>query len=340
MVKYLIVDNFHEVYSDLTEIEARDLKEITVDGKYVIANKSARVAVIKKDKTTICILSYDKNLIKSSSLFNKYRDSSVVFLELFARVQEDNLKQVRELYRRLSHNLVTHTAHSQQEFQNAYGDGSDTIPAFAAGKLVEKVKKDAKQAAKLITQQYKINNAIKNELLVFATLHSTQEAIEIKTHIVHRVIMTVLYMFFPDFTDKNIKINLESSTVRASFDYRTFSVVLFHLFDNAAKYALEDQDIEIKIIEKADNVEVLMSMMSLKIDTSEKDKIFAEGYSGDMSIRTGKNGNGIGMWIVKELLLLNGADIAIEWSESSKQKKGDCEYQKNIFKINLQVAKT
>jgi len=72
-------------------------------------------------------------------------------------------------------------------------------------------------------------------------------------------------------------------------------------------------------------------MTSLKIDNSEKIKIFDEGYSGKFAKKHEKDGNGIGLSRVKKIIELNKGEFTIDTSDEYSLD----DYTNNKFIIKL-----
>ncbi len=111
------------------------------------------------------------------------------------------------------------------------------------------------------------------------------------------------------------------------------------MIDNAAKYAKNNTYIEIRIQNKDNQLIVKIEMISLKILETEKDKIFLEGFSGEIPRKIKKSGNGIGMSLVKQIIELNGGSISVEMDPKKFESVMGIDYQRNIFTFILPATK-
>ena len=88
-------------------------------------------------------------------------------------------------------------------------------------------------------------------------------------------------------------------------------VALYHLMDNAVKYAEQGTTISISFTSIGEDFRMTFEMESLSIDDDEFEKIFDDGFSGRHPRLVGSAGDGCGMGVVRDLLHLNNATIAI-----------------------------
>ena len=151
--------------------------------------------------------------------------------------------------------------------------------------------------------------------------------------------MNILYLFFPDFTDKHVLVGVScpENTI-AYFDYESIHVALYHLVENSVKYVKPYTGLSIEIFRDNDKVTLEFDMNSLAIYEHEIDSIFDDGYSGDLSKKTGKAGSGIGLSRVKDILAINNSKISVSIDEATRQEQDNAHYQRNIFRIELPTS--
>lgn len=181
----------------------------------------------------------------------------------------------------------------------------------------------------------KNNAAMKVEFSVFRKLFDSNPDLRIWPHNVHKVLMNVFYLFFPDFTDKEVKVVVGDSIDTACFDYESLHVALYHLIENAAKYIKPKTELSVSIEKTIENIEVHMDMISVQIKDSEKDRIFEEGVSGELPGRIGKAGDGIGMNRAKKIIDLNSGSISVKPYTATAEVVMGVTYQRNVFSITL-----
>jgi light-regulated signal transduction histidine kinase (bacteriophytochrome) len=225
----------------------------------------------------------------------------------------NNLK-VKEQKRvnRLVHNLTTINGKTIQEVYDLVpqevltSDFNSQIP-----KITEIIKANPRETALMFLRLAKHNIHMKSEFSIYKKLDRANPTLEKRNHPIHKVLMNVLHSFFVDFSDKDVYVNVGECRSSVNCDYETLQVALYHLIENASKYVKPKSTIEISFSEKGNELNVHFKMSSLYIEESEYAKLFVEGFSGKEAKKTYKDGEGIGMWRIKQMLTLNDFDIEV-----------------------------
>ena len=332
---YIAIDNEKNILISKLDNHKKILELIKNKNEVLtFQNTKYRVGFCEKSEGTIYAYTSFKDFIKSSQKFNTY--ISVIGESITDIV--DNKKNIKNILIKqinvLIHNLVSLNAHNLQEIHNLFSQ--ETLNNSISNKkqvITNIVKGNPEKTASALLKLMKNNNAIKTEFSVFAKLFEDSPKLNMKNHNVHKVLMNLLYGFFPDFTDHHINVTVNPSTVKAYFDYESLYVAFFYLLDNATKYIQPHSSFEISFKDENEEVQVIFNMLSLKIHSDEKEKIFNEGYSGVMATKKDKQGMGIGMARAKKILELNSASIKVDCQ--TDYKVSSCDYQNNIFIITL-----
>lgn len=234
------------------------------------------------------------------------------------------------------HNLISLNAHCIQEIYSLVPQ--DVLASKTTGhiELVENyIVKNVRSSAWTLLRLAKNNNAIKTEFSVFKNLFESTPQLSIRQHNIHKVFMNIYYTFFSDFSDKDIKVNIQQSQATAHFDYESISVALHYMIENTAKYILPKTNLQINIFNEKNYSFIVFDMLSIQIKPEEITSIFEEGFSGSIPEKIGKAGSGIGMHRVARLLDINGGDISVKIYPETLQKYIDIPYQRNEFTIML-----
>lgn len=288
----------------------------------------------------IYLVSYDNNI--TNKIFNRYLESfnyALSFLSNQLNLIKNNEKQN---LRRLKHNLVTYNTNILQEFYKVFPQEA----LIKGGKnqllyISDVVSDNNKDIANLLLRVLKNSNLIKAEFDVYDMISSNNPYLEFHAHPLHRIILLMLNPFWLDLIEKEVLIDIRNSTAEVYIDYKSISVAFCHLFENATKYIAPKSLLTIDFAVTQDVVTIYLEMTSLEVKMHEIDKIFEEGYSGELAVKLHRAGNGIGMSVVKKLLRLNGGSICFKKNikpELAFESMG-APFERNQFIITLQNKK-
>lgn len=214
---------------------------------------------------------------------------------------------------RLVHNLTTINAKNIQEIYDLVPqeilttDFNTQIP-----KISKIVSENPNDTALMFLRLAKHNIHMKSEFSIYRKLDRANPTLEKRKHPIHKVLMNVLHSFFIDFSDKEVFVNVGECRSSIHCDYESLQVALYHLIENAAKYVKPKSTIEIIFKEMNENIFLHFKMTSLYIEETEYSKIFVEGFSGSEAKKTSKDGEGIGMWRIQQMLELNNFSIEVK----------------------------
>lgn len=338
-VRYRLLNEAKEkIFCNLQNREVAILEKIDCRSSIIkIEGQQVRCGVKATNNGTIYAVSNDENYLKSSKSFVAMLDSLANTLGTFRELVTTHQQKVNADTNRLIHNLITLNAHNIQEIYSIIPQ--DTLSKIKPNQQVAAVesivKDEPREVAFALLRIAKNNAAMKAEFSVFKKLFESSPRLEKRSHNVHKVLMNILYLFFPDFTDKDVYIPqlISPPNLTAFFDYESVHVALYHLIENAMKYVKPQTTLSINIYELGQQVNVVFDMISLPIGEREKELIFTEGYSGEFARKTAKAGSGIGMSQVKRILQVNGASIEVQPDPSTLHDHLGVPYQRNIFVI-------
>ena len=161
-------------------------------------------------------------------------------------------------------------------------------------------------------------------------------------------IKKALYRLTNPFVDELIKrditidiqiSNNEAARNKIKLVHSFFNASIWHLFDNANKYALSGSTIVVTVDFNSTPKKLFIKMISITIEKYEENTIFLENRQGknvkkldDSGIA--QDGVGIGLFIVRKALSLMKASIFVERGEFVKEE-GGYPYNKNSFIISF-----
>jgi K+-sensing histidine kinase KdpD len=305
------------VYSNLPDAcrgcpEVSQALEVTI--RCGLGGKRRRGKVATADGVAF-ICTNDPDLIASSRLFKKELELFSLTLARMEYIKAELQKTEAHKTRRLLHNLISLNAHSLQELYSVIPqDQLSNLGGFKDQKaLVTKhLHQRPGDAAEIFLRALKNAGAVKNELAVFSKLHEASPVLDTKRHAIHRVILNVANYFFQDFADQQVELLLRPCQAKVAFDYESVQVAIYHIFENALKYALRGSRLEVIFYDDAPLL-VGFHMASLYVDEEDRRRVLDDGHSGKQSRALNKAGRGLGLGLVTDLMKLNGGCLRIEW---------------------------
>jgi len=87
--------------------------------------------------------------------------------------------------------------------------------------------------------------------------------------------------------------------------------ILFNIIDNAIRHAADGQIISISVQKQANSLQYFVTDYGAGIPPEDLPYVFERFYRGDKS-RNGNNGSGLGLSIVKNLIVLHGGQIQVK----------------------------
>ena len=334
-IRYRAYNNNGDIiFCNLESIEKLSIEDITAPSQKIGNKRAGKITV--KDGSVVGFTS-NKDFIKSSSKFRTNLSvigDSLKYLDGIIKKAND---KVNKSTSRLLHNLTSLNGHNIQEIYSLVPQ--DLLARKVSGqvRLVENViKQESRETALCLLRLAKNNIAMKTEFSVFNKLFDKNPNLQFKFHNVHKVMMNILYLFFADFTDKNVNVKIDCEGKKtAFFDYESIHVALFHLIENSVKYVQPNTELNIKISEVNNKILISFEMDSIQINKEEAKLLFDEGFSGEHSKKSGKSGSGIGLSRAKNILELNSASITLDIDEDSLHGYQSVPYQRNTFFIVL-----
>jgi len=276
--------------------------------------------------------------VKSNRLFKEKRKVMSDVMSRIDSLRKDIRDEVRNDIRRHIHNLISLNAKSIQDIYS-------TVPQEVFIKsdreeLIESVQREVenrpKSISKLIIDLLKNENLEKTEFSVYSKIYE-DESLDIRGYKIHKVFLLVLNSFWSDFNEKSVKFRIGNCHRRVKVDFDVLAAAFVHLIDNTAKYILPESQLRVSFRTNEGMVCVDLDMVSLKIEDAEVDSIWSEGYSGKRPRQLNREGEGIGLAIVKNLIeSIDGTiNLIRDQNPSLRTIKNDIKYENNVFSVCL-----
>lgn len=118
--------------------------------------------------------------------------------------------------------------------------------------------------------------------------------------------------FEPELAKKKLTCMVTGESAIISGDQRRLHQVIFNLVSNAVKYSTESGQILIDIHNSGKNVQLTVKDQGIGIAKEDIPLIFERFYRTDRSRNRKTGGAGIGLTIVKAIVLAHGGNISVE----------------------------
>lgn len=238
---------------------------------------------------------------------------------------------------RIIHNIKTQNAHAIQELTNfiepeqfAY-DIKSVIPG-----VKEKITRKVHHAAYTILRLAKINTAMSEEIFIYDHISHKESTYQLdkRKYDIHDVLMLVFHEFMPDFSNKQVTIDIMDYDNKVVFDFTVIRFIFYHLIANAEKYIKSNSILRVMFSEDQNSNIVTFSMTSYHIYSEDLEQIYKEGYSGKIAVEQKTAGQGLGMYLVNKMVQLHNARLVIIPGEDVK-KTGKIIYSDNKFILHI-----
>lgn len=282
----------------------------------------------------LCTASAD--LVKSKRIFNSTLDAYTEMIEGLGKIQQQVGDDAREEGRRLVHNLTTLNSHIIQEIYNIVPqDELDGTARRQISLIASAISNNPQAAAQAALRILKNAVAARTEMQIVRRFRAIpQLPPQLRSHMIHKVIKNVLITFFQESQDRDLCWNLRTTSERIMVDYELVSAALYRFFENCVKYCAPGSTVDIAFEVIQSRLNVVMEMMSLPIAPGEETKIFEEGVSGAFAKKYGLSGSGLGLSIVRQLLEVNQATVAVHAGVRVEVIR-DINYASNRFTFNF-----
>lgn len=326
-----------ELYSDFTAdcnncISQCESESVKI--KCPLFNDERRIGTRSNDNGEVFCCSNSSDYKSSSRLFKSRQESLLLGLKEVGFIKEKlNLET-----QKLIHNLTKTNGHNIQELYAVVPQEILTQNIHEQLEYIQKIiAEEPEEAARAFLRIAKNNAAMKVEFSVINKLMEGESKLRKRRHPVKKVTLNLFHIFFQDFKDNDVYVNVEENSDYLIFDYEIIHVALYHLIHNATKYIRPNSTLNVSFTHDENDFYIVLEMSSLKIEEDEKHQLLEEGFSGGLARKLGKAGKGIGLGTTAKILALNEAELIIESNVTAKNsvKLKGINYEDNIFKIKF-----
>lgn len=172
-----------------------------------------------------------------------------------------------------------------------------------------------KHYLKIIEKESERLSNLSDNLLKLTALESTESPIDLKSYRLDEQIRNIVLATEPQWTAKEMTINLDLPSIEISAEKELFDQVWMNLLNNAIKFTPHGGTIDIKAIEKDEEVIVTVSDTGMGISKEAESHLFERFYKADKARSREEGGNGLGLSIVKKIIDMHGGSISIKSEE-------------------------
>lgn len=151
---------------------------------------------------------------------------------------------------------------------------------------------------------------------------------------IYRTCDRIARILAPNAIKKGISWRLTGTSFSEPDCYDSIDTIPLVLFDNAIKYSLTGQPIDIAINDRPgrDGVTVEVSSVSPTIATEERSRIFEKGFRGRFAESLATRGTGLGLYLGQTVARAHNTIIQ-HTDERTGFAQGGIEYSKNTFRV-------
>jgi two-component system sensor histidine kinase/response regulator len=150
------------------------------------------------------------------------------------------------------------------------------------------------------------------DFLDTAAMHARQIAIKLEAVSLDKVLHSLMTLYQPHAAKKDIHIEAADGTATIQADAARFQQALGNLISNAVKYSPLHTTVRVWSEANGETVTVAVADQGPGIPQAERSRLFTP--FGKLSPRPtgGEHSTGLGLWIVKHLIQLQGGEVGVE----------------------------
>ena len=193
-----------------------------------------------------------------------------------------------------------------------------TIKGFVEGVLdgVIPVEKHENYLTIVLDETRRMQKLV-NDLLDLAKMHAGEVSLNITDFDVNELIRRCVISLQQMFIEKNLEFQADFETERTfvNADSDAIQRVIINLLQNAVKFTPQDGEIRVKTYNDRDKVFISVEDNGKGIPEEELSNIFERFYKTDKSRSTDRSGLGLGLAIVRNIIVSHNEIIKVESEE-------------------------
>lgn len=242
-----------------------------------------------------------------------------IFIKVMIKIEKDRIaitiaEKEKQYLNEFHKAKITFFLNVSHEFRTPL-----TIISSSIQRILNKKNLSEKQLEELlnaINSNSKILLHLINQTLDFAKNSKNEIKLNLKVSNIVSFFHQITEQFKTISTDKGVELSFssQSSYIEVSFDEDLMQEVFYNLISNAIKHTPKGGSIDCIVIDNKDYIDFQIVDTGVGIAPNIKDHIF-EQYFSQESFSSGKDGVGIGLFLTKKLVELNGGIITFRDNE-------------------------
>jgi len=151
-----------------------------------------------------------------------------------------------------------------------------------------------------------------DSLLKLSLLESQSQQLQLATFSLDEQIRRVIVAIQPQWSARNIRFELNLKAVRIMADHDQLNQVWTNILGNSIKFSADGDVICISMKQDIHNVTVRITDTGIGISPEDQKRVFERFFKADRSHSRKYGGSGMGLAIVKQIVLLHQGDIRVE----------------------------
>lgn len=149
---------------------------------------------------------------------------------------------------------------------------------------------------------------------------------------VYKVINLIVRILRPISDEKGITVRLNGASYNKVFGFQSFETIPLVLIENAIKYSVINQVVDVTVEDLPNGVRVRISSISPIIPREEQDRLFERGFRTKAAIEVTPRGSGLGLYLAQVVAKAHGFEITHTCGEPTTVIEGIA-YGKNTFEF-------
>ena len=186
---------------------------------------------------------------------------------------------------------------------------------------------------KIVLDESRRLTKLVNDMFEMSKMSSSEYKLDITTFDINELIRTCIIGLENRICDKNLDLNVDfkNDELKVLADKDSIKRVVLNIMDNAIKFSYPNTTMGISTWTEKRKAYISIGNFGDGIDSSELSSIFNRFYKTDKSRTKEKSGAGIGLSLVKNIMVLHKQSV---WVESVETKEGsNVKYTKFTFTL-------